>query len=138
MVIGFTCGAFDLLHPGHIHLLARASEQCDQLWVGLHTDPTIDRPKKNKPVQTSFERYVQLSALRYVSHVIPYDTEADLRNLFAVLPINVRFIGSDYVRRAITGEDICSARKIEIIYIDRLHDWSSSSMREKIEKNRCN
>lgn len=133
MITGFTCGAFDLLHPGHIHLLKTASEQCDTLMVGLHTDPTIDRPQKNKPVQTTFERYCQLAALSYVDTIVPYDTETDLRNLLATLDIQTRFIGSDYIRSPITGEDICSARRIQIIYIDRLHDWSSSSMRERIE-----
>ena len=131
MTVGFTCGAFDLLHPGHIHLLKAASQQCDELVVGLHTDPTIDRPQKNKPVQTTFERYSLLAA--YADSIVPYDTERDLRNLLATLDIQKRFIGSDYIRSPITGEDICSARRIEIIYIDRLHDWSSSSMRERIE-----
>lgn len=131
MTVGFTCGAFDLLHPGHIHLLKEAAKQCEELVVGLHTDPTIDRPQKNKPVQTTFERYCQLAA--YADSIVPYDTETDLRNLLATLDIQKRFIGSDYIRSPITGEDICSARGIKIIYIDRLHGWSSSSMRERIE-----
>ena len=52
MVKGFTCSSFDLLHAGHILMLKDAKEQCDYLIVGLQIDPTIDRPEKNKPIQS--------------------------------------------------------------------------------------
>ena len=52
--IGFTCGAFDLLHAGHIVMLKEAKENCDYLIVGLQTDPSIDRKKKNKPIQVAY------------------------------------------------------------------------------------
>ena len=55
-MIGFTCGAFDLFHAGHNIMLRECKAKCDYLIVGLHTDPTIDRPNKNKPVQTIYER----------------------------------------------------------------------------------
>ena len=51
-MIGFTCGAFDLLHAGHIVMLEESRSRCDYLIVGLQTDPTIDRPEKNKPIQS--------------------------------------------------------------------------------------
>lgn len=53
---GITFSCFDLLHAGHVRMLAEAKSQCDYLIVGLQTDPTIDRPEKNKPVQTVVER----------------------------------------------------------------------------------
>ena len=59
MKIGFTCGAFDLLHAGHVVMLEEAKDNCDFLMVGLQTDPTIDRSDKNKPVQSIYERYIQ-------------------------------------------------------------------------------
>ena len=74
-MIGFTCGAFDLLHAGHVVMLEEAKSYCDHLIVGLQTDPTIDREEKNKPIQSVYERYVQLNAVRYVDEIIPYDTE---------------------------------------------------------------
>jgi glycerol-3-phosphate cytidylyltransferase len=64
MKIGFTCSTFDLFHAGHIMMLKEARTQCDYLIVGLQTDPTIDRPEKNKPIQGIFERYVQLHACK--------------------------------------------------------------------------
>jgi len=130
---GFTCGAFDLLHPGHLHLLEVASEQCDVLIVGLHTDPSIDRPTKNRPVQSTLERFLQLQALSFVDIIIPYDTEKDLENLLATQGIHKRFLGSDYEHRSFTGREICEKRNIEMVYVPRLHTWSSSELRERIE-----
>ena len=62
MKIGFTCSCFDLFHAGHIMMLKEAKSICDYLIVGLQTDPTIDRPEKNKPIQSVFERFDYLLA----------------------------------------------------------------------------
>ena len=64
MKIGITFSAFDLLHAGHIKMLEEAKRQCDYLIVGLQTDPTLDRPEKNRPVQTVVERYIQLKGCK--------------------------------------------------------------------------
>jgi glycerol-3-phosphate cytidylyltransferase len=133
-IVGFTCGAFDLLHPGHLHFLLECKTQCNKLIVGLHTDPTIDRPDaKNKPIQTSFERWFQLHMLGFIDTIIPYDTEQDLINLLGVSSIDKRFIGSDYKDKKITGDLICNDRNIEIVYIPRSHNWSSSELRRRIK-----
>jgi glycerol-3-phosphate cytidylyltransferase len=132
-LIGFTCGAFDLLHPGHLAFLEECKKDCDELWIGLHTDPTIDRPDtKEKPVQSMFERFIQINCLNFVSNIIPYDTELDLENMMAILPIKKRFVGSEYTGIKLTGQDICEHRKIQIVFIDRLHKYSSSTLRNKI------
>ena len=134
-LVGFTAGAFDLLHPGHLYFLSECSKRCDELWVGLHTDPSIDRPTtKSKPVQSVFERFTQLSSTKFVSQVIPYDTENDLINMMGVLDIDIRFLGSDYKNQPITGLDNCQTRGIVIEYINRAHDYSSSGLRSKIRK----
>jgi glycerol-3-phosphate cytidylyltransferase len=132
---GFTCGAFDLLHPGHVHFIHEARKKCDFLIVGLHADPTIDRPgSKNKPIQSVFERYLQLDGLSCVDLIVPYDTERDLVNMMATLDIQVRFVGTDYTGKRITGEDICGQRGVDIVYIPRLHDFSSTSLRERLKQ----
>ena len=133
MIKGFTCGAFDLLHPGHIAMLGECRSQCDFLYVGLHTDPTIDRPKKNKPIQSTLERYIQLKHLRLINEIIPYDTEKDLTNLMAVLDIQKRFVGADHIDDYITGQEIMDKRKIEVVFTSRSHDWSSSELRERLK-----
>ena len=133
MTVGFTCGAFDLLHPGHVHLLEYSKKYyCDILIVGLHTDPSIDRPDtKNKPIQTSFERYMQLRACKWVNEIIPYDTEEDLYNLLSVIHYDVRILGSDYENKILTGEKLCKNTR----YVPRLHKYSSSELRDRIKND---
>ena len=126
MKYGFTCSCFDLLHAGHIAMLREAKSVCDHLIVGLQTDPSIDG-RKPKPVQTSYERYVQLSGCRYVDQIIPYDTEADLMDLLVTLPIDVRIIGAEYQFEDYTGKGIH-----EIYYNKRRHSWSSTELKERI------
>ena len=96
MSTGFTCSAFDLLHAGHVEMLRECKEHCDWLIVGLHVNPRVDRPAKNAPVQSVYERYVQLRACKYVDEIIPYETEEDLINIMAIEPINIRFVGIEY------------------------------------------
>ena len=133
-MIGFTCGAFDLFHAGHNIMLRECKSRCDYLIVGLHTDPTIDRPNKNKPVQTIYERYVQLKNCKWVDDIIPYDNENDLINLIATIPMNIRFLGEDYLGVQITGENLCKQLNIDVIYLKRRHDFSTSELRNRIEK----
>ena len=71
--IGITFSTFDCLHPGHIAMLAEAKSKCDFLIVGLLIDPTIDRDYKNKPVQSSFERWIQLAGVEFIDMIIPFD-----------------------------------------------------------------
>ena len=105
MKVGFTCSCFDLLHAGHIAMLREASSVCDYLVVGLQTDPSIDG-RKPKPVQTVYERYLQLDGCKYVDKIIPYDTEADLMNLLLTLPIDIRIIGDEYQFQDYTGKEL--------------------------------
>src|SRR6056300_542311 len=96
MKVGITFSTFDLLHAGHVAMLRDAKNQCDYLIVGLQSDPTIDRPDtKNSPIQTMFERYLQLKAVEYVDEVIPYQTEQDLEDILQTLNINVRILGEE-------------------------------------------
>ena len=55
-IVGFTCGAFDLLHAGHALMLEECKKHCDYLVVGVQSDPSIDRSSKNKPVMSYEER----------------------------------------------------------------------------------
>ena len=130
--VGFTCSTFDLLHAGHILMLAECKSVCDHLIVGLQSDPTIDRPNtKNKPVQSVVERYVQLSAVKFVDEIIVYDTEKDLEDLLMFLPITVRFCGEEYKDKPLTGREICDARGIKTYYNSRTHRFSSSELRQR-------
>jgi len=130
--IGFTCSTFDLLHAGHILMLAECKTICDYLIVAVQSDPTIDRPDvKNKPVQSIVERYVQLSAVKFIDEIIVYDTEKDLEDLLMFLPINVRIIGEEYKDKEFTGKQICEERGIKIWFNSRNHRFSSSELRTR-------
>ena len=132
MKIGFTCSCFDLLHAGHILMLKDAKEQCDELIVGLQTDPSIDRPlTKNKPIQSLRERKIQLEAVRYVDDIFVYETESDLIDLLKLVKPDIRILGSDYKDKSFTGDDL----NIPIYYHERDHDYSSSDLRKKILQN---
>ena len=131
--IGITFSTFDLLHAGHIAMLAEAKNHCDYLIAALQTDPTIDRPDtKNKPVQTIVERQIQLSANRNVDEVVIYETEKDLEDLLLILPVDVRILGIEYADKEFTGKDICVKRGIEIVYNGRDHSFSSSNLRKRV------
>jgi glycerol-3-phosphate cytidylyltransferase len=131
-MIGFTCGTYDLFHAGHNILLRDCRSQCDKLIVGLHTDPTIDRKEKNKPVQSVFERWIQLKNCSWVDEIIPYETETDLLNLLATTEINKRFLGEDYVGKPFTGESLSKQLNIEIIFFKRRHNFSSTELRNRV------
>lgn len=133
MKIGFTCSTFDLFHAGHLLMLEEAKQQCDYLIVGLQTDPTIDRPiEKNKPVQTVFERFVQLEACKYVDKVIPYATEKELVDILLSYPINVRILGEEYEGRNFTGWQECQEKGIEFYFNKREHSFSTSELRQRV------
>lgn len=130
--VGITFSCFDLLHAGHIRMLAEAKSQCDYLMVGLQTDPTVDRPTKNKPIQTVVERYIQLKACSYVDEIIPYTTEKDLEDILKLYKIDVRIVGSEYKDKDFTGRKFCRDRNIRLYFNDRLHRFSSTELRKEI------
>jgi glycerol-3-phosphate cytidylyltransferase len=137
--IGFTCSTFDLFHAGHVAMLEECKQNCDYLIVGLQTDPSIDRKEKNKPIQSIIERYVQLSACKYVDEIVPYETENDLLDYLRLheRTINVRFVGEEYADKDFTGRELTSTfgddNKMIIYYNRRSHNFSSSELRKRIQ-----
>jgi glycerol-3-phosphate cytidylyltransferase len=131
MKIGFTCSTFDLFHAGHMMMLKEAKTQCGYLIVGLQTDPTIDRPDtKNKPIQSLFERFVQLDSCKYVDEIIPYSTEKELMDILLSYPIDVRIIGEEYKDSHFTGREL----NIEMYYNSRKHSFSTTSLRQRVNE----
>ena len=128
MRIGFTCSCFDLFHAGHVMMLKEAKSQCDYLIVGLQSDPTIDRAEKNKPIQTLFERYVQLEACKYVDEIIPYATEKELKDILTSYPIDVRIIGEEYRDKQFTGHNL----PMQVYFNSRQHSFSTTELRQRV------
>jgi glycerol-3-phosphate cytidylyltransferase len=127
-LVGFVASCFDLLHAGHCLYLNEAKKVCDYLIAGLHDDPSVERPSKNKPIQSLDERLLQLQSNRNVDEIIIYHTEEDLKNILCKIKPDIRILGSDCKGKPITGEEWCK----NIYYHDRNHDWSSSELRKRI------
>ena len=127
--VGFTCSCFDLFHAGHIMMLKEAKSVCDYLIVGLQTDPTIDRPEKNKPIQSVVERFIQLESCKYVDEVVVYATEKDLLDILYSYPINIRVVGEEYRDKDFTGKDLTH---IEMYYNSRKHSFSTTELRGRV------
>lgn len=128
MRVGFTCGAFDLLHAGHALMLEEARSVCDYLIVGVQSDPSIDRSNKNKPIQDYYERITMVKAIKYVDEIVLYNTEDDLVDLLRDLKPDVRILGADWQGKKYTGWDL----PIEPYFNSRTHSFSTSSLRKRV------
>jgi glycerol-3-phosphate cytidylyltransferase len=117
-------------------MLKEAKANCDYLIVGLQTDPTIDRPEKNKPIQSVTERFIQLSGVKYVDEIVVYATETDLSEIIRGFNLNVRFVGEEYKDKDFTGKQYCLDNSIEIYYNNRRHSFSSSELRSRMSNAR--
>lgn len=127
--IGVTFSCWDLLHAGHQLFLADSKNNCNILCVGLQTDPTIDRPEKNRPIQSLNEREIQLKASRYVDYYFIYDTEKSLYDSLLALDPDIRFLGDDYIDKQFTGCEL----DIQIFYHPRSnHTYSTTNLRKII------
>ena len=133
MKIGFNCSTFDLFHAGHVTMLKIEKELCDYLKIALQVDPTIDRPDtKNKPIQSLYERYVQLQGCKYIDEILVYETEEDLLNLLKTQTIHIRFLSDEYKNKDFTGKQYCIDNSIELFFHPRSHKYSSSEIRNRI------
>lgn len=127
--IGFTCSCWDLMHAGHQIFLRDAYINCDIVIVGLQTDPTIDRPEKNKPIQSFEERQIQIESCRWIDYYFEYSTEKSLYDSLKTLMPNIRFLGDDYIGKKFTGDDL----EIEIYFHKRSeHNFSTTNLRKII------
>ena len=129
--IGVIAGAFDVLHPGYVKMFKEASTNCDQLFVLLHNDPSIERSHKLKPILSIDERIEMLNMIKGVYYVLPYNTENELYAYLKENDIDVRFMGDDYVGKSFTGDDL----NIPIHWIKRNHNWSSTKYKKLIHES---
>ena len=133
--IGFTCGAFDLCHAGHMLVFKEAKTVCDYLIVFLQDDPSVDSAEyrgkqKNKPIMSLEERRIILESVKYVDEVITYTNEADLYEKLKNLKADIRIIGADWKGKPFTGHDL----PFEVYYNTRGHNFSTSALRDRVFK----
>jgi len=135
MAIGLVCSTFDLLHAGHMLMLADAKRQCTDLIVGLQSDasttPKSYRGKlKDKPIMSLVERKILLEGNKYVDEYFVYNTEKDLLKVIKTLPDHTRILGSDWKGKKATGQEFAK----KIYYHKRDHDYSTTALKDKIKK----
>lgn len=126
-IIGFYPMAADILHAGHIVALEEAKSHCDYLIVGLNCIPD----GKN-PIQSIYERFMQLRAVKWIDEIIPYQGRKDLELLASSLNYDIRFIGEDYYNKDWDGKDIEQKLNKKFYYLNRKHSLSSTELKNRI------
>ncbi len=129
-VKGIIGGAFDIIHPGYIKMFKECKQNCTHLTVALHENPSIERVSKLSPIHTVEERTDILKSIRYVDDIVVYKLEEEFHNLLQSKDYNIRFLGDDYKDLSYTGKYI----HIEIKFVDRNHDYSTTELKRKIVK----
>ena len=127
---GFVAGNFDVIHPGYIKMFKECNTNCDYFTVLLHSDPSIERPDKLKPILTLDERIEVLSSIKYFHDIQSYTYESELYELIIRGEYSVRFLGDDYRGKSFTGDDL----NISIHYLNRDHGWSTTKFKNLIAK----
>ena len=125
---GLVAGAFDVIHPGYVEMWKESRTVCDYLIVALHTDPSIERSEKLKPILSVEDRQVILESIKYIDEVVVYSTEEELVSLIDKLKIDVRILGEDY-----RGQEYTGYNKTPVHYCSRSHGWSSTKFKNKIK-----
>ena len=127
---GFVAGNFDVIHPVYIKMFKECNTNCDHFTVLLHSDPSIERPEKLKPILTLDERIEVLSSIKYIHDIQSYTYESELYKLIIRGEYSVRFLGDDYRHKSFTGDDL----NICVHYLNRDHGWSTTKFKNLIAK----
>lgn len=129
--IGFTNGCFDLLHPGHVSLLAQARTACDRLVVGLNSDASVARLKgRGRPVQHDSERAIVLASLASVDLVVIFAEDTPLKLIEAIHP-DLLAKGADYRIDQVVGADLVQRRggRVLLVQLDPGHSTTATLAR---------
>ena len=128
MKTGIIAGNFDIIHPGYVAMFKECKDNCDKFVVLLHSDPSIERPNKLKPILSTEERIEMLKCFRQIDDVQTYTTEEELYKLIKEVNPDVRFLGEDYKDKDYTGKDL----NIPVHWIGRDHGWSTTKFKLQI------
>ena len=131
MIKGVIAGNFDIIHPGYIKTFKDCKENCDHFTILLHSDPTIERPNKIKPILSVNERIEVLSSIKYIDDIKVYTYEKELIKLLKDHKFNIRFLGDDYIGKTYTGIEL----NINIHYLSRDHGWSTTKFKKLIAES---
>lgn len=126
--IGVIAGNFDVIHPGYIKMFKECKASCDEFIVLLHSDPSIERRGKLKPILSVDERDELLMSIKYIDNVFVYTYESELIELLQMIKPQLRFLGDDYIGKKFTGDHL----PIPIHYLNRSHGWSTTKFKKLI------
>ena len=130
--IGFTNGCFDLLHRGHIRLLAEARTACDLLVVGLNSDASTRRLKgQGRPINPAEGRAEVLAALEAVDLVVVFEQDTPLELIKLVRP-SVLIKGADYAREEVVGHDVVEAAGGQVVLVDLVPGHSTTNIVRRV------
>jgi D-beta-D-heptose 7-phosphate kinase/D-beta-D-heptose 1-phosphate adenosyltransferase len=125
--IGITNGCFDLIHPGHVHLLTQARAACDRLVVALNTDASVRRLKgPERPIQSETARATVMSSLASVDLVVLFAEDTPL-SLIGLIRPDVLVKGADYRPDQVVGADIVRRNGGKVLLVDLLPGQGTSA-----------
>jgi glycerol-3-phosphate cytidylyltransferase len=127
-VIGFYPIVGDILHAGHMIAIEEAKNNCDYLIAGLNC-----MPDGKAPIQSVYERFIQLRAVKFIDEIIPYSGRKDLELLASSLNYQIRFLGEDYLDKDWDGKEIEIKLNKRPYFLSRKHNMSSTNLKERIQ-----
>lgn len=133
MKIGLYPMVADVLHTGHMLAIEEAKKHCDYLIIALHCCPNY-----KTPVQTIYERFIQLRAVKWVDEVIPYQDKNDAATLIQSFNFDIYFLGEDYKDKEFENSDLLKSLKKEVFYLPRNHNFSSTNLKIRVVDKEMN
>ena len=133
MKVGIYPMVADVLHTGHLLAIEEAKQHCDYLVIALHCCPNY-----KQPVQSIYERYMQLRSVKWVDEIIPYENKEDAKLLIESFNFDIYFLGEDYRDKEYENSDIVQALKKEVYYLSRKHELSSTNLKIRIVDKEMN
>ena len=131
----FTNGCFDIIHRGHIEVLAQTADLGDRLIIGLNSDSSIQKLKgEDRPIMTENSRAILLAALSFVDAVILFPEDTPINLISTLLP-KILAKGGDYEIETIVGHEIVENNGGQVILIPFVEGFSSTTIIDKIKKS---
>ena len=128
LTVGLANGCFDLLHPGHVSLIAQAAASCDRLIVALNTDASVRRLKgPSRPIQDETARAAVIGAIKGVAAVVLFDEDTPLELIQALEP-DVLVKGADYTIDRLVGADVVQQRGGRVVLAELMPGKSTSGI----------
>ena len=133
--IVFTNGCFDLVHRGHVEVLANTADVGDRLIIGLNSDSSIkDLKGENRPIIDEISRAILLASLQFVDAIVFFSDETPL-NLIETLVPDILAKGGDYKVTDIAGHEVVLENGGEVILVPFIDGFSSTNIVEKIKQS---